>query len=103
MLSVLRPFSETATLLGKFSIVCWSLNRGFHAGTTPRPDGPFRNKLSEPAGTFSTGRVPATKFRHVMPELLRSTVADQQCQSAKISGLARPCEGHRAWHKSRGC
>ena len=67
MLFVLYPAGETAALLGKFSVVRW----GFHAGTTPRPDGPFRNKLSETYGTFLKGRVPATKFCKATMELLR--------------------------------
>ena len=67
MLLVLCPSGKTAALLGKFSVVRW----GFHAGTTPGPDGPFRNKLSETYGTFLKGRVPATKFCNAMLELLR--------------------------------
>ena len=67
VLFVLRPSGKTAALLGKFSVVRW----GFHAGTTPGPDGPFRNKLSETYGTFLKGRVPATKFCNAMLELLR--------------------------------
>jgi hypothetical protein len=67
VLLVLCPSGKTAALLGKFSVVRW----GFHAGTTPGPDGPFRNKLSETYGTFLKGRVPATKFCNAMLELLR--------------------------------
>src|SRR5271169_2559693 len=67
VLFVLCPPGKTAALLGEFSVVRW----GFHAGTTPGPDGPFRNKLSETYGTFLKGRVPATKFCNAMLELLR--------------------------------
>ena len=66
MLFVLHPAGKTAALLSEFSVVRW----GFHAGTTPRLDGPFRNKLSETYGTFLKGRVPATKFCNAMRELL---------------------------------
>jgi hypothetical protein len=65
VLFVLSPPGKTATLLGEFSVVRW----GFHAGTTPWTDGPFRNKLNEAGGTFSRGRVPDTKFCDAAAEL----------------------------------
>jgi hypothetical protein len=95
VLLVLCPSGKTTALLGKFSVVRW----GFHAGTTPGPDGPFRNKLSETYGTFLKGRVPATKFCNAMLELLLIDNAGvPECR-----GLRRRSEGRLPWRESCGC
>jgi hypothetical protein len=115
VLLVLCPSGKTAALLGKFSVVRW----GFHAGTTPGPDGPFRNKLSETYGTFLKGRVPATKFCNAMLELLRienarvpeyrglpsgpKDVSRGAHYAATDGGLCvRPSDGERSRARRRG-
>jgi hypothetical protein len=86
VLFVLCPPGKTAALLGEFSVVRW----GFHAGTTPGPDGPFRNKLSETYGTFLKGRVPATKFCDAVPEPLRIQLPIDSARVPEYRDLPKP-------------
>jgi hypothetical protein len=59
VLFVLGPPCKTATFLGEFSVVRW----GFHAGTIPGRDVPFRNKFQwQPMELFRAAGFPPQSF-----------------------------------------